>query len=148
MPVENRNLSPGTTLVATYRKQDYTCTVEDGENGKSAYVLADGRRFTSPSAAASAITNSSQNGWRWWSVAGTQRTRAPKQPNSAKADAGKGSTHKQRKAAPLIKRLKQQTGTPDGLVAYFCSACMDGFTAPEGEIPTACPKGHTEQPVA
>ncbi len=53
--IANRNLEPGTRLVASYKKQAYVCAVEEGEDGKLAYVLADGKRFTSPSAAGSAV---------------------------------------------------------------------------------------------
>jgi len=44
MVIENRNLPVGTRLVATYKKQDYVCTVEAGEEGKLAFVY-DGKRY-------------------------------------------------------------------------------------------------------
>src|SRR4051812_38095500 len=69
--IENRNLEIGTRLVATYKKQTHVCTVEAGENGEGiAFVLEDGKRFKSPSAAAVAISSVAQNGWRFWSLEG------------------------------------------------------------------------------
>ena len=54
MAIKDRNLSVGTRLVASYKKERYVCTVEqDGEG--IAFVLEDGRRFKSPSAAGSAV---------------------------------------------------------------------------------------------
>ena len=74
MPIENRNLEAGTRLVATYKKQTYVCKVEKREDGKLEYVLDDGRRFASPSAAGSAVmVGSACNGWRFWTVEGEER---------------------------------------------------------------------------
>src|SRR5579871_3384915 len=71
MAIENRSLTPGTVLVARYHKQLYRCTVERNEDGTLAYVLEDGRRCKSPSAAGSAVMNGTAcNGWRWWSLEG------------------------------------------------------------------------------
>ena len=56
MPLENRNLPAGTRLVANYKKQTYVCTVQAAEEGDGVvFVLEDGRRFKSPSAAGSAV---------------------------------------------------------------------------------------------
>jgi hypothetical protein len=48
MSIENRKLKPGTKLVATYRKQEYSCEVVKTKDGLR-YWLADGREFKSPS---------------------------------------------------------------------------------------------------
>jgi hypothetical protein len=64
-------LEPGTVLIARYRKVEYRATVVAGEEGEIRYQLEDGRRFRSPSAAASAVMNGqAANGWRWWSLEG------------------------------------------------------------------------------
>ena len=55
MAIENRDLPIGARLVADYKKARYVCVVEAGEEGKKAFVLEDGKRFTSPSAAGSAV---------------------------------------------------------------------------------------------
>ena len=54
MAIEDRNLPVGTRLVANYKKQTYVCTVEAAEDGEGlAFVLEDGSRYKSPSAAGS-----------------------------------------------------------------------------------------------
>jgi hypothetical protein len=53
-------LPPQTELRATYKAQTYLARVENG-----AISLA-GQRYLSPSAAASSITGSRVNGWRFW----------------------------------------------------------------------------------
>ncbi len=68
MPIENRNLEPGTKLVATYKKETYRAEVIAGEEGKMLYRLEDGQEFKSPSAAGTNITSKACNGWRFWSV--------------------------------------------------------------------------------
>ncbi len=68
MPIENRNLEPGTKLVATYKKETYRAKVMAGEEGKVLYRLGDGREFKSPSAAGTAITSKACNGWAFWSL--------------------------------------------------------------------------------
>ena len=56
MAIEDRSLTVGTRLVANYRKQAVACMVEKrDEGGKLAFVLEDGKRYRSPSSAASAI---------------------------------------------------------------------------------------------
>jgi hypothetical protein len=79
MSIENRNLKPGTVLVAVYpargpKRKDYRCEVVAGEEGRVAYRLKDGRKFTSPSAAGTAVMGGTAcNGWRFWSVEGTEK---------------------------------------------------------------------------
>jgi len=63
MPIKDRNLKPGTHLVARYHKQSYSCEVVEGEGGKLRYRLADGREFKSPSAVGMAITEHACDGW-------------------------------------------------------------------------------------
>jgi hypothetical protein len=54
MAIENRNLPVGTRIWANYKKTRYVCTVEaDEEGGTPAFVLEDGTRHKSPSAAGS-----------------------------------------------------------------------------------------------
>src|SRR6266508_4053897 len=55
MAIQDRNLSVGTKLYARYKGQTYTAEVIEKEGG-TAYRLADGREFKSPSAAGTAIT--------------------------------------------------------------------------------------------
>ena len=101
MAIEDRNLTAGTRLTATYRKVRYVCTVEaEGEEGKLAFVLEDGKRFKSPSSAASAVMGgAAANGWRFWSLEGST-------PAAPAADAAE-SAPKERKAGGTRTRTKR-----------------------------------------
>lgn len=50
----------GTEFRATYKGQQYTAIVKDGA------LVLNGKRFSSPSAAAISITGNPVNGWRFW----------------------------------------------------------------------------------
>lgn len=72
MAIENRDLPAGTRLMATYKEEAFTCTVEE-DDGKRIFAIEDGRRFASPSAAGSAIMGGvACNGWRFWSLKGNE----------------------------------------------------------------------------
>jgi hypothetical protein len=143
--IENRTLTPGTQLTATYKKVTYFCTVEQAEDGKLSFVLADGRRFTSPSAAGSALLGGiACNGWRYWSLAGDA---APTDAPDA-TDASAAEKPRRTRNAKLLSRIPNQRGAPEGLTRWWCSGCMAGFTHLTGETPTACPQGHSETPAA
>jgi hypothetical protein len=129
LSIEDRNLKPGTNLVATYKKQEFTCGVVKTKDGV-AYRLADGQEFKSLSSAGSAIMGGNAcNGWRFWSLEGEAK------PKSS------GAPAKAPKAEQTIKPMK---GDP---TRFWCSACMDSFPVAEGETPPACPQGHTNAPV-
>ena len=66
MAIEDRNLSPGTKLAATYKKVGHKAEVIAGDDGKVRYRLDDGREFKSPSSAGTAITGKACNGWTFW----------------------------------------------------------------------------------
>ncbi len=119
--IADRKLKPGTTLVARHKGKEHRCEVVAGKEGRVLYRLKDGKEFTSPSAAGSAImAGSACNGWRFWSLAGEE------QPKKARKAAAKKQT--------AFERLK------DG--RFFCSECQDAFEAPKGVEPIGCPKGH------
>ena len=64
-----KQLAGGMRLVAKYRKQQHTAEVVAGEDGNLRFRLADGRDYSSPSAAGSAVMNGiACNGWRFWSL--------------------------------------------------------------------------------
>ena len=52
----------GTELFMKHKGRTYQAKIEQGK-----FKLEDGRTFTSPSSAASAITGTSVNGWKVWS---------------------------------------------------------------------------------
>ena len=65
MAIEDRNLTVGTRLVASYRKQAHACMVEKAnEGGGIVLELEGGKKFKSASAAASAVMGGKAvNGW-------------------------------------------------------------------------------------
>ena len=127
MSIENRNLKAGTKLVARYKGTEYAVEVVKTKDGIR-YQLEDGREFKSPSSAGSAVMGGNAcNGWRFWTLA----SEAAKKPAAKKA-----------KDKPVFEPMEDQTGAPEGQVRYFCTACMEGFTAPGGVEPLACPNGH------
>ena len=142
MAIENRNLPVGTRLVANYKKQAYVCTVEAGEEDRTViFVLEDGSKYKSPSAAGSKVMGGKAvNGWRFWSVEGE----APEAPAEAEAKkpAKTRSRTKSKKAQQKIVFKTPQVNMPAGKVHYFCSACMKGFDVESDAEPDACPQGH------
>ena len=83
MAIENRNLEPGTKLIAKYKKEEFKAEVVAGEEGKVKYRLADGREFKSPSAAGTAITSKACNGWAFWSVETDDAQTGPEEPETS-----------------------------------------------------------------
>src|SRR5919106_584440 len=70
MAIQNRNLTPGTRLVAHYKKEAHHALVVASTEGKVLYQLSpyDGREFKSPSSLGTAVTGKACNGWTFWSV--------------------------------------------------------------------------------
>ena len=104
MSIKDRNLKPGTVLVARYKKQEHRAEVVAGENGQVRYKLPDGREFTSPSAAGSAVMGGTAcNGWRFWSVEGAEEpTKAKSEPKAKTKGKPKANAEPQVKAeAPV-----------------------------------------------
>ena len=139
MSIENRNLKPGTVLVAVYpargpKRKEYRCEVVAGEEGRALYRLKDGREFTSPSAAGSAVMGGTAcNGWRFWTIEGAEKpARAATKPQKAVGKAktpprprggarAKTAAKRARKAAKPSKN----GAAPAGLVA--CGDCGKEF---------------------
>ena len=136
MAIEDRSLTVGTRLVASYRKQVYVCMVERAEEGDGIlFVLEDGRKFKSASAAASALMGGKAvNGWRFWSVQGTK-------PQGKERGREKPETQAS-KSKRLVYRVPNQKGIAEGQSRWFCRACMKGFVASGGGQPGVCPAGH------
>src|SRR5262245_44322150 len=131
MAIEDRNLPVGTRLVASYKKQTYVCTVE-AEGEGLAFVLEDGTRHKSPSAAGSRVMGGKAgNGWRFWSVEGAapaKPEKAPKPEKVAMTPGGSRGLRKQTKSAGTKKakttatlfRMKDQENVPEGKALWFC----------------------------
>ncbi len=149
MAIEDRNLPAGTRLEATYKKSRYVCTVEADEGGKLAFVLEDGKRYKSPSSAASAVMGgSAANGWRFWSPEGTAASTPPARPRT-RANSGNSTTESARKprsqskaAHKMIQPTENQEDVPEGQGRWWCDACMESFLVFAGKEPTQCPNGH------
>ena len=150
MPIENRNLTPGTKLVARYHKQSYSCYVAEGEDGKLRYQLEDGREFKSPSAAGMAVTGKSCNGWAFWSLAQEETTPAPEAQEQQEAEAQQETpeteetqpSEEQEQPKGSFFRTPNQKGIPEGQTRWYCQDCGESFLAPKDETPETCPQGH------
>jgi hypothetical protein len=164
MPIENRNLEPGTKLIATYKKETYHALVVASAEGKVLYQLSpyDGREFKSPSSLGTAVTGKACNGWTFWSV-DTSDTQvegemaiAPVESEApaAEEEVPPESTEESEEPsyvpledmaeppAPSFRRVPNQRGVPEGEVRLYCDACQASFTAKVGEQPDYCPQGH------
>ena len=135
MAIENRNLGVGNRLVANYRKERFICRVEKAEEGEGVvFVLEDGKKFKSPSSAGSAVMGGKAvNGWRFWSVEGTE---------PAAKEGGEKTKSRSSKGKKVLYRNPNQQGMAEGKSRWFCSACMKAFVVDEGETPEVCPEGH------
>ena len=125
MPIEDRNLEPGTRLVAHYKKEDRTCEVVQTDEGLR-YRLDDGTMHKSPSSAGKAVIGHACNGWVFWSVEGTEKPKADKptkniaekKPPKTKGAPKEGGAKKKGKAA--------HTASKDD-ASYGCGACGETF---------------------
>jgi hypothetical protein len=134
MPIENRNLEAGTVLVARYKKQDRTCEVVETAEGLR-YRLDDATEHKSPSSAGKAAMDGvACNGWRFWSVEGTETPkREPKakvekaekaeKPAKTKAPAKKAAKAKGKKVA----KKKAQRAAAKSDASYGCGVCPETF---------------------
>jgi hypothetical protein len=139
MVIENRDaVVAGTKLTATYKKQDYVCTVEAGADGKLAFLF-NGKSYNSPSSAGTAVIGTACNGWRFWSVEGASPVPAEVTPASA-------AKTKATKSVKVFFRSPNQRGLAEGQTRYYCNACAAGFIADAaafgGMAVDACPNGH------
>jgi len=108
MPLEDRNLEPGTVLVARYKKQARACEVVRTEDGLR-YRLDDGTEHKSPSSAGKAAMGGvACNGWRFWSLAGTPDGPSGERP--ARKAKAKAESKKPAKGAPKGKAKKPAKG--------------------------------------
>jgi hypothetical protein len=96
MPITNRNLEPGTRLIANFKKQIYHALVVAGPEGKVLYQLVpyDGKEFRSPSSLGTAVTGKSCNGWTFWSV-DTSAPETSGEPTTAQEATAEGESNPQ-----------------------------------------------------
>ena len=137
MALSNRNLEPGTVLASRYKKAEYRCEVVAGEDGKTVYRLQDGREFSSPSAAGSAVMGGvACNGWRFWSLEGdlapakepeAKKAPAPKATAQPKTKGAKARGGSKAKAAPKPKRACKPKAGGNGSGPVACGECGAQF---------------------
>ena len=133
MSIEDRNLKPGTVLVARYKKEDYRCTVVEDEDGRTIYRVHGGKDHKSPSAAGSAVMGGvACNGWRFWSVEGTETPAKPKTKAKAKPRAKAAAKSKPKAKAKTNGKAKPEAkanGKPDAKAAepVACGQCKQKF---------------------
>jgi hypothetical protein len=131
MPIENRELAAGTRLVARYKKQDRTCEVVETAEGLR-YRLDDGTEHRSPSSAGKAAMDGvACNGWRFWSIEGTE---TPKREPKAKADKPVKARSEPAAKKPA-KASAKKSGAKKGKAmraaatgeSYGCGVCPETF---------------------
>ena len=140
MPIENRNLEPGTVLTARYKKEDRTCEVVQTDDGPR-YRLDDGTEHKSPSSAGkAAMEGVACNGWVFWSVAGTEKPKrepkAKREPNPkaekpAKAPPKKKAAKKSKAAKKPAAKAMRAKASGD---SYGCGVCDATFGSQKAAI--------------
>src|SRR5436190_17580670 len=100
--IEDRDLKVGTVLVGRYKKQDRTCEVVETPDGVR-FRLDDGTEHKSPSSAGKAAMNGvACNGWRFWSMQGSEPSRRERN-RKAEKPAKTAKVRTPRKAAATKK---------------------------------------------
>jgi len=138
MPLENRNLEAGTVLWARYKGKERMCEVVQTADGLR-YRLDDGAEHKSPSSAGKvAMGGVSCNGWRFWSIAGTEtatsakgkKVPAGKKPAKAKAAAkqsAKAKAAKPKKSKGVRAVAKSERRVAEETASYGCGVCSETF---------------------
>ena len=138
MPIENRDLTAGTRLVARYKGKEHVCEVVQTEDG-IAYRL-EGKDYNSPSSAGRVVTGGvAVNGWRFWSLDGELKparekkaAKAPKTTTAAKTPAKRATKAPAKpKAAKKGGKAKSKAAKKAARAAskaeYGCGACGASF---------------------
>ena len=143
MVIEKTELAAGLVLTGCYKGQEHKVLVLTNDEGQLCFEVNGGAVYKSLSSAAKAAMgggSASVNGWRFFSIAGGEPAReAPERKTKAKATGSRTVTQ--------IKKRRKQEGCSVAEVAWFCSACMEGFCVPCGETPDVCPQGHPREVV-
>jgi len=127
MPIEDRNVEAGTVLVARYKGQERTCEVVQSEDGVR-FRLDTGELYRSPSSAGKAAMDGiACNGWRFWSVAGTEPARRERAAKAAKPKAPKKGGAKKAKGKAVRTRAKE-------VPSYGCGGCGATFASQKAAV--------------
>jgi hypothetical protein len=124
MPIDNRSLEPGTVLVGRYKGKDLSCEVVQTDDGVR--YRFDGTDYNSPSSAGKAAMDGiACNGWRFWSVAGTEPAKRERKAKAeTKAPPKKRAAEKATKKKGG-KKAKAARAASEG--SYACGACGETF---------------------
>ena len=150
MAIENRNLEPGTKLIATYKKASYHGLVGDGDDRKVRYQLVphDGKEYKSPSSLGTAVTGKACNGWSFWSVdtgeaqegGTTASTETEAESPTSESEEPEEPTYvpvEEESADPpstgSFKRVANQKGVDAGQVRLYCDTCQGSFIVPASD---------------
>ena len=125
--IEDRNLKPGTVLVARYKKAQHRCEVVAGEDGKVVFRIKGGKEYGSPSAAGSAVMGGTAcNGWRFWSLEGQELTAKPaRTPKAGKKAGAKAKAAPKPKRAAKARKPSNNGAAPAAKIA--CGQCRETF---------------------
>jgi hypothetical protein len=135
MPIENRELAARTRLVARYKKADRACEVVETPDGLR-YRLDDGTEHRSPSSAGKAAMDGvACNGWRFWSIEGTEtpkrepkaKAEKPVKEPAAKKPAKTKAASKKSAKAKSPKKGKAMRAASKSDASYGCGACGESF---------------------
>jgi leucyl aminopeptidase (aminopeptidase T) len=125
MSIENREVAVGTRLVARHKKQDRTCEVVETPDGLR-YRLDDATEHRSPSSAGkAAMEGVACNGWRFWSVEGTEPKTKAEKPAKAKMEPAAKKPAKAAKKGKSAKKSKAAKMASDA--SYGCGVCPETF---------------------
>ena len=117
MPIADRNLKPGTVLVARYKGEEHRAEVVKTKEGLR-YKLKDGREFKSPSTAGATVKGGGKtcDGWEFWSVEGAPavRPRAQRKAADEPAKAAKPKAKPKSGAKAKPKRAAQPKAGENG----------------------------------
>ena len=140
MPIENRNLEPGTVLTAKYKKLDRTCELVQTGDGLR-YRLDDGTEHKSPSSAGkTAMGGVACNGWRFWSVQGTEKPKAKAELRSEPKPKVEKSAKAPPKKKPATKPTAKKSTKPKAMRAkasdnlYGCGVCSETFPTQKAAV--------------
>ena len=130
MPIEDRNLQAGTVLVGRHKSTEHRCEVVETPEGVR-YQVDGGEIFKSPSSAAKHVMGGiAANGWRFWSIAGSEKPQRARKATKAKAATKKPAAKKAKSAKPP----KSARLAAKDVASYACGACSATFGSQKAAV--------------
>ena len=126
MALTDRNLKGGEKLTAAYKGKVYTCDVMK-EDGKLIYIFGAGGKYTSPSAAGSAVRGGkATNGWAFWSLEGTEPVRKADENHQHRRASGEEGDRRKRERMRHLRREAQDAAGDGQSQARSRPCCRKG----------------------